>query len=330
MKTQKTKKSMKKKALLSSVSMLMVATVAIGSATFAWFTTNPTANAEGLKMKATAAKGLVIHTESNPLTNSWRHTDYLNSNNTGSGTSTSSRTLDPVSFDLTNVATKQLADAYMVEAIDADTPIASGVASVSNATTGANTYSEGAYYQEKIYCKVNGGGESGTLKLTGLNIETKLDATMANGLRFAIQYVNHTDAIYDENGSTVITPASDVVKGLDVIAPVANTKNGYMVAQEGYTSGTTKYSAFNVTALDADNDTHQDTDKNGNLMFKLNNNYDFGVAPTSNVELGEVDTTGKDYVLLTIYLDGEDANVFSDNIDIADILTKVDVQLRVD
>lgn len=50
----------RKKALLSSVAMLLVAIVALGSATFAWFTTNPTVTADGLSLQATAAAGLQI------------------------------------------------------------------------------------------------------------------------------------------------------------------------------------------------------------------------------------------------------------------------------
>lgn len=54
----------RKKALLSSVAMLLVALVALGSATFAWFTQNPTVNADGLSLKATAAAGLQILSDS--------------------------------------------------------------------------------------------------------------------------------------------------------------------------------------------------------------------------------------------------------------------------
>lgn len=61
MKTQKTeKKSMRKKALLSSVAMLMVATVAVGSATFAWFTSSTTTTADGLNVKTVKSSELVI------------------------------------------------------------------------------------------------------------------------------------------------------------------------------------------------------------------------------------------------------------------------------
>lgn len=50
----------RKKALLSSVAMLLVALVALGSATFAWFSANPTVTATGLSVKSSAADGLKI------------------------------------------------------------------------------------------------------------------------------------------------------------------------------------------------------------------------------------------------------------------------------
>ena len=57
---KKTQKSFRKKALLSSLSMLMVATVAVGSATFAWFTSSTTANTEGLAVHTSKASKLEI------------------------------------------------------------------------------------------------------------------------------------------------------------------------------------------------------------------------------------------------------------------------------
>lgn len=51
----------RKKALLSSVAMLLVAIVALGSATFAWFTQNPTVTATGLVMDASVTGGLQIY-----------------------------------------------------------------------------------------------------------------------------------------------------------------------------------------------------------------------------------------------------------------------------
>lgn len=57
---KKTQKSFRKKALLSSLSMLLVSTVAVGSATFAWFTSSTTADTEGLAVHTSKASKLEI------------------------------------------------------------------------------------------------------------------------------------------------------------------------------------------------------------------------------------------------------------------------------
>ena len=45
-------KNMRKKALVSSIAMLLVAVVALGGATYAWFSTNQTATATGVSLKS--------------------------------------------------------------------------------------------------------------------------------------------------------------------------------------------------------------------------------------------------------------------------------------
>lgn len=59
----KTQKSFRKRALLSSIAMLLVATVAVGSATFAWFTNSTTATAKNMDLKASSSKGLQVSTD---------------------------------------------------------------------------------------------------------------------------------------------------------------------------------------------------------------------------------------------------------------------------
>lgn len=54
------KKSSRKRLLISSVAMLLVAMLALGTATYAWFTSNRTVTAQGMSVKAAAAKGLQI------------------------------------------------------------------------------------------------------------------------------------------------------------------------------------------------------------------------------------------------------------------------------
>ena len=84
----KTQKSFKKKALLSSLAMLMVALVALSSATFAWFSTKTTATAEKLSANTTQGTNLMI---SESKTSGWTQAlTFANKDTT---------TLDPVSTD---------------------------------------------------------------------------------------------------------------------------------------------------------------------------------------------------------------------------------------
>ncbi len=53
-------KTFRKSSLITSVALLLVAIVALGGATFAWFSTNNTATAGTLEMTATSASGLYI------------------------------------------------------------------------------------------------------------------------------------------------------------------------------------------------------------------------------------------------------------------------------
>ncbi len=54
------KQTSKKKMLVSSVAMMMVATVSLGSATYAWFTSSTTATANGINVKTVKSSELVI------------------------------------------------------------------------------------------------------------------------------------------------------------------------------------------------------------------------------------------------------------------------------
>lgn len=100
---KKTQKSFRKKALLSSLSMLMVATVAVGSATFAWFTSNKSVTANGMSVKAAAAKGLQITGRNTD--DAWGPSYTFQTNQL---------TLAPVSIDYsTTAATKTTIDEHL-------------------------------------------------------------------------------------------------------------------------------------------------------------------------------------------------------------------------
>ena len=139
-------KNTRKKMLLSSIAMLLVALIALGSATFAWFTSNPNAVASGLKMKASASKGLVIQTGTHGQADSsfWGHTDYLDYDSNTGLSKTTARELTPASFNWT--VNSALGTGYAVEAAADDNYAAANDAAVAQAQAGT-------YYQEDIACK---------------------------------------------------------------------------------------------------------------------------------------------------------------------------------
>jgi hypothetical protein len=270
----KTRLFTRKRALISSVAMLLVAMIALGTATFAWFTSNPLAEASGLTLKATASKGLVIQTATHGASDSsfWGHTDYLNYDSGTQKSSTTVKELTPTSFDTAT----SMSTGYSVEAKADDNYIAADDATVAEAPSSS-------YYQETIKCKLTGAtsdSDKSDLKITGLTVTTT-SATQASGIRVALQYTS---------GSTTTL--------IGVYAP--SEKTNKVLTKTGTYS----------TALSSTTTTF--------------------AAPTAAAKkIGEVGTTGEDYITVTVYLDGEDANVYSQSISASNLVTAVKLNLSV-
>ena len=159
----------RRRLLISSIAMLLVAMLALGTATFAWFTANPNAEAHGISMKTTAAAGLVIRTKTDTT---WSHSAALNKNGT-------TFNANPVSQDQSAPAnfwtvTAAKADAYGA-GTDAMTPAVAGT----------------DFYTENIYCRLSDGSDASAnaskkVYLKGVTITAADCATMQNCMRVAI------------------------------------------------------------------------------------------------------------------------------------------------
>ncbi|MBQ6337398.1 MAG: hypothetical protein IJI50_09220 [Ruminococcus sp.] len=178
----------RKRALLSSVAMLLVALVALGSATFAWFAANPNASAFGLKLKTTAADGLVIRTET---MSKWDHNVYLNAEQyTPEGETEPVWRSKLTAFDLQPASQSQTATSAAtfkkVAAGASNAYDAKKGESVGTATVGYNGTKD--VYAEKVYFRLSDGAASTTKKvyLTGVTIRANGSATMQNGIRVSV------------------------------------------------------------------------------------------------------------------------------------------------
>lgn len=197
----------RKKALLSSVAMLLVALVALGSATFAWFTANPSAEATGLALKTTAASGLVIRTETDT---NWSHNakldavqDGVDSNNVPKFKANPEiRDLQPVSQNQSN-STFVTTSAAKSSEYDRETD-------TSKATISAAP--DGTFYGEKVYFRLSDGSkatENAVINLTGVTITGAAGASMLGCIRVAVA---------DMNGNVIATYATNPANANGVLA----------------------------------------------------------------------------------------------------------------
>lgn len=307
MKTQKTKKSMKKKALLSSLSMLMVATVAVGSATFAWFTQSPTANAQGLQLKATASNGLKIITETH-LGNgdladaTFLSRDYLNYDSTTNLSSTTSFLLNPASYDFDTDAKTIATKPFKTTAAADDAAAGLGTAAVVEASAGTKASD---VYKEKIYCKLVGAAndtDKVQLNLDKITVDWNDSVVTTYALRNSVRIL----VTYTAKGATSEKLIGAYAKN------AINTEDSLQAAIDE-----SDRTAENPTA---------DTLGYANAT---KGTVSFAAMPQTTTTIGELGTTGEDVVTVYVYLDGEDTNCFSKNIKASDLISSIDVQLGI-
>lgn len=160
------KTTSRKRLLISSVAMLLVAMLALGTATFAWFTTDTTTQAKGINVKTSKKSLLLVSSR----TSEW--TDNLNYN---FGTDTAKNLLQPASsYDGANWYKAQ-----------ADNGL-SGVAKNGEKITGVGT----AAAEGNVFCNMLNVKNSGAEPATNVTITATISETAVttgrNYLRVAL------------------------------------------------------------------------------------------------------------------------------------------------
>ena len=262
----------RKRALLSSVAMLLVALVALGSATFAWFVANPTATASGLVMSTNASPGIVVASTSvlalaeqgDDVVTAYKAQTYLNATGTfdsPTAAATVAKDLQPASPDVSSAAAGTL-NFYTAKAADS---AHSTIAGTPGWTTSSDVYSENVYFKaSSLDDNVTGPTVKQATVTIGLNSSA---GTVKTGVKVAlVSSQGELIGIWKATG------------GAD---------------QKTYSSGALSASPYTCTAS--------------------------GVAkaittaiPTSSA-INNDGTTGN-YITAFVYLDGEDQNVYSDNV----------------
>lgn len=292
----------KKRALISSVAMLLVAIIALGTATFAWFTSRPDANATGLTIKATAANGLVILTESheNYIKNTekravgssdWTHDDffkYTMNGDTASSSQTPER-LDATSFNL-GASNNVFATGFRTMAEDDTSYAAKNTEEVEgNKVDG--------FYQETVKCKVVG----------------------------AIDDTKNYSVQIRELAATKKTYTGDQA------AEFRALQDSLRVAVEYKQAGATNYSLVGVYSLKSDGSANKYIAKAGKygdngVLSSANHTFN-PMTSATDVNVGTVGATGTDVFRVTVYLDGEDAGCKTSNFVASDLISNVKLDL---
>lgn len=225
----KTRLFTRKRALISSVAMLLVAMIALGTATFAWFVADPTAKAEGLQMKTTTSTGLVIDTQFDGNTTFTHDEDFnVQSTNGGSSTYAANVQLSPTSMTSTGAM-------KTVEAAASTSYKGKVGAAVTAPDASAKTY-----YSETIDAKTTDGQASTITKATVTLTEaanapaikqafkvallsgTTVLATWAASADNAARYLDNDVSTYPE---TVTTTREVVATGTQKTISVAIPEN---------------------------------------------------------------------------------------------------------
>lgn len=147
------KTTKRSKILLSSIAMLLVALVALGSATYAWYVVNKTVTAQSLTVAAKAATGLVGCKTNSSTESEWGPSVTLTAN-------AQETKLSPVSIDPTNKT--YIKDAEGTGTNDGTFKSTQSVALTDTAMTWTNGLNgTDAYLLDDFYIKSQSGTVSG-------------------------------------------------------------------------------------------------------------------------------------------------------------------------
>jgi len=285
----------RKRALLSSVAMLLVALVALGSATFAWFTQTPRAFADGFSAKTTVNPSLRVQTTSDSALNTnargFQTTTYFNAKSGGG--SKGDVSLEPASWKGTfNSSTK--APDYLKATAASD--------SASDLDTAKAITADPAVWTERVYFQTASGIQKGQANQTAAPVY----------LRKIEWTVNST-----------VTGTETAMA--DEIYCIISKSDGTVIGQYGKTGSQSYLKATKTATAEWKESTYKGTRTTTIAQGTFSGNDAPNVATayfkdkakiTYNSSAASFYTseTDLDYVTVSFYLDGEADDVFTNNV----------------
>ena len=206
-----TNTTFRKRALLSSVAMLLVALVALGSATFAWFTSNPVAAASGITAKGQTSTGLVLKTSTDRTPADSHNAEFMKS-----GSVSGNMILVPAILKDSSGASFFSTTASVSSSWAADPTGTWSSVNVKDSSTwsGTGTFALGeGVYKEVATLNTTGKGDTATnVYLTNLTIvPTDVDKAIKNGVCVAVYVGESLKGIWKVGNSEPIKSYGNVV-----------------------------------------------------------------------------------------------------------------------
>lgn len=209
------KTTSRKRLLVSSVAMLLVAMLALGTATYAWFTSSTEAYADNMYVRTTKVSNLQINSK---LDSTWRtHVDY------GVGSSADNQKLTPAS-------TANGVDWYYADAVKGDAFAANTATKVGTAPADNKNFND-YYFADQLNIKNAG-------QVTCENVKITVSGLTGDYSRLAIVPVT-------EKGGTTIAPLAS--------APEKTKWTDYIIDTQGETYNAAK--GTSLRKLDTDGKT---------------------------------------------------------------------------
>ena len=290
-----------KRQLLAAIAMVLVAALALGSSTYAWFVASGTVKATGMSVKAQSEGGIVIRFG----TGNW--------GTVAEADMTTAKQLYPASTH--NLQKWSHATAKEAQAKAADATTYSEITSQVITDGKINNTNQYVVMKEFEIRSTSTQNLSNGLKVKSISI-TKADGSLptqniAAALRVGIYLP--ANQVSKASDSSAKNPAATKIFGPTVMAANA--------AQPG-NKATSPYTVHYVPGATSDvpGDTGEEVTLNS-LVADDNDN----VILSSEFSLPNNQTTGVK-VQIVIWFEGEDNSLYSDNIDISDFSVSVDFE----
>ena len=238
-----------KRQLLAAIAMVLVAAIALGSSTYAWFASNNKVTAEGISITAQSEGKLLIIDDNNGFTNGEKTTITMAANEKSKAEKLLPTHPDyTVNDNFNNQWFHRLSDDYKTAISGTDTEQV-----VTNGTKkGDNFY----YLSDELYIKLASNGVKGidttakNLKLSELTVTStggEANATLLNSVRIMLVVDDKKAFVYNSEGKEVTTDISADgttkvaynagINAASVLATEVDTKTPVKVAVYFYFDG---------------------------------------------------------------------------------------------